>query len=1205
MQSKYSNKAILFIGILLLVLFAVPALTLLLVDINAPIALEQIVLCAELIVLLYFSVALLRLKQPEDSVLSGSPVKRWLYENQRTAAFLLLFFFAQGFALAYAAGSHGQGFSPMFFYDKNDSFMDFFHSLCTAKADEGYLGGSIYPPLAYIFFLAFGRFVPWEMFQNYSESYTQRDAAFAIRASQEGRMVFMLFLIGAIFLFIMAVSWAKKSGNTSKLLLAFGLLVSSPFLFAIERGNIIMYSLFALLVFISFYRSQNKWLRELALVALAFATALKLVPVFFAVLLLIDKRYRDLLRFAVYTLLLFLLPFALFGGFAQIPVFVQNLLRLVKQEVISSEPTHRIALSFAGAFDNIAALTSAGTAAPFTDLLAYGFMALILVCSFFAKGWKKVLGVTLAMCSFAPTNAQYEMVYLIIPLIMFLNDQRKKDTDGLYLFLFVVMFAFFPSYNITNVKSVLLHTVDHPQYQTLSVFLQNFALLFLALLFISDVVYERHYASLRAAKTAPLPSPRKLRKQLTGGETLALFCAGMMALFVAAASVLNAVPFWQAGLYWLYQLFSIWLPGLAFIRLLKIRPQRAIVRFGLGYAVGYVLNIFWYILSIPLSFLTASWMVAIPILNITAAVLSVVYFTLLRRKKADVPTVFEKKEGIFFLLLWGAVFLLYFVALGMPNRLPGMGEQAYYVDTLYWLGNAISLSRDFPPESMRGVGEIIYYHYFTSMQLVVAEKTIGLPLQTLGLAFSYLQSTTLIVFGFYLLFETLFKSRLKVGVSFLLLLFSQGLYEQTGVFITSHILTGPFGFDYSMALMAFALWVLIDWLRGNPIRLNTAVLNLLLFIGCLGCKGPIGFVLLFAEGCICLWLLIKRKQVVKILCFGVVTLIVFAAVYLTFMSAGLSWFSDSSSGGTTGGGGFSLSLQGTANFSPIIRKFYSESAVQLPRIQRAGLAFLLILEYLFHVNMAMFFLCAVRFFKMLKNIQKTDAIQWICFAVIAVAAFLTLFLSMVGGSQVYFIEIALVFVLIFAFYKPKGESSAPAEKQVFYRKLTGVAVAPLILGCVFSAWHYAFPIMKDAFITIDTGVASITSRFDYNINSNILNPEEKEGYDWLQKNTDEDAILITNATIYSEGPLMTNVFTERRLWVESNRAPSVSREEADIRIALIKAFMEGDPASIAPMQEADVDYVIILTRYRHGGECVSDLDLVYSNPAISIYALGS
>lgn len=69
-------------------------------------------------------------------------------------------------------------------------------------------------------------------------------------------------------------------------------------------------------------------LRELALICLACAAAMKLYPALFGLLLLSDKKYKEAVRAVIYGIVLLVVPFFFMGGVGQIPQMLKNSLTL-------------------------------------------------------------------------------------------------------------------------------------------------------------------------------------------------------------------------------------------------------------------------------------------------------------------------------------------------------------------------------------------------------------------------------------------------------------------------------------------------------------------------------------------------------------------------------------------------------------------------------------------------------------------------------------------------------------------------------------------------------------------------------------------------------------------------------------------------------------------------------------------------------------
>ena len=177
------------------------------------------------------------------------------------------------------------GYLPLFTQNKYDSFMDFFHPLYWADNDGRYtIWKSVYPPLNFIFLkLVKLAFLGSAIFSD----------SFAIRASAFPVVLFVLFsyLIAPI-LVLRTKLWDSFTG-AEKTLLYFIVILSTPMLFALERGNLIIYTL----IFLPLVLSHSGLVR-----AVSIAVLINLKP-YLALLLFYYLVRRNWKQFWLCTLL--------------------------------------------------------------------------------------------------------------------------------------------------------------------------------------------------------------------------------------------------------------------------------------------------------------------------------------------------------------------------------------------------------------------------------------------------------------------------------------------------------------------------------------------------------------------------------------------------------------------------------------------------------------------------------------------------------------------------------------------------------------------------------------------------------------------------------------------------------------------------------------------------------------------------------------
>lgn len=200
-------------------------------------------------------------------------------------------------------------FLGIFHLHGSDLLMDFFNSVSdAAQGAEAYTVRHVmYPPMANLLLLLVSRLIP-EAYLDSTGAARHEWGAFP------GAVLACVVVFACVLFFLVLTLQREPYAPKKRNLLAFAVVFSFPFVFLFERGNMVFLCVVFMLLFAQNYDSERRAEREAGLLALAFATSLKLYPVLFGVVLFADKRYREAARFALYVLLMFLLPSFFFGG---------------------------------------------------------------------------------------------------------------------------------------------------------------------------------------------------------------------------------------------------------------------------------------------------------------------------------------------------------------------------------------------------------------------------------------------------------------------------------------------------------------------------------------------------------------------------------------------------------------------------------------------------------------------------------------------------------------------------------------------------------------------------------------------------------------------------------------------------------------------------------------------------------------------------
>lgn len=245
-------------------------------------------------------------------------------------------------------------------------------------------------------------------------------------------------IAGVIFIHSLLTVCKSYGYKRAFLILA---LLSSIFLFSVERGNLIFLSVAGINYFISFYHSENKKARYFALTCLCVASVLKIFPVFLGFLLLAERRYKDIAYCIVVSLLLTFLPFRFFThGWENVPRLIEN--DLANNEVYN---LHSLFPRF-----GIGNLVSIGTRymlhIPMDKVEIWMTIARIftIVCTILSvflalrekRMWIQVALLTTIVIQLPICNSIYLGLYFFPVMILFFTRKEQGRYDWIYIIFF-------------------------------------------------------------------------------------------------------------------------------------------------------------------------------------------------------------------------------------------------------------------------------------------------------------------------------------------------------------------------------------------------------------------------------------------------------------------------------------------------------------------------------------------------------------------------------------------------------------------------------------------------------------------------------------------------------------------------------------------------------------------------------------------------
>lgn len=356
---------------------------------------------------------------------------RFLVEAEQIGRVRFLFLMLLQLTLLYSLLAVLCGNSASIFTLTNDRctglFCDFYVPLKTVVCDgvpmDSYYAqtGDIYPAAAIFFFRFMALFIP-EDYRVYSTQFKMSVPTFVW-------LIFCVFCLFALYCFLVR----RANCGKYRKMLCLGLFCSAPFLFMIERGNVLLFCLVCTAIFLLYYDSDSRFLREFALIALAIAAAIKIYPAIFGLMLVREKRFAQAARCVVYGFTLFFVPFLFLDGADSFLLFVKNLKGFTSNEVAAARDN---LINFSYLLTNLAVLfgSSGGAGASLAGHLLLPVVLFLGAASLFTKKrHKAVLALAMLMALTPGRGGYYLLAFYLLPLFFFLMEKDLDTWDLLYV----------------------------------------------------------------------------------------------------------------------------------------------------------------------------------------------------------------------------------------------------------------------------------------------------------------------------------------------------------------------------------------------------------------------------------------------------------------------------------------------------------------------------------------------------------------------------------------------------------------------------------------------------------------------------------------------------------------------------------------------------------------------------------------------------
>lgn len=281
-----------------------------------------------------------------------------------------------------------------------------------------------------------------------------------MRSIQQGVIPFFMLNIALIIGYLKVFSKELHSLPAyHKHLLIFVIFMSGPFLFLLERGNLCIIALLLCFVYLMLYDSEIKIYRIISYLCLAAAAAIKIYPAIFGIFSLKKRKLdREVFLLIMLGLTMFLGPFAFFGGVNGFQKFVFGLSG-------TAGTYSRDGFGYDFSIYNLCRLlislfeghqTKVAYIPPVIVISLIGIIGLFCAKEF----WQQICMCSLLIAFIPKFSMQYNLCYLLIPLIYMFKSPAKK-IHGLYLILFIMILYPYPYVGIDGVNYMLGFEFSH------------------------------------------------------------------------------------------------------------------------------------------------------------------------------------------------------------------------------------------------------------------------------------------------------------------------------------------------------------------------------------------------------------------------------------------------------------------------------------------------------------------------------------------------------------------------------------------------------------------------------------------------------------------------------------------------------------------------------------------------------------------------
>ena len=374
------------------------------------------------------------------------------YDLSKIQSLYILLFLFIGLIFFICGWFNKSIFLDLFFPNKNDMFMDYFNSIWYSYDHPYTKYLVIYPPLITSFYNIIGQIlIP----------FIGEESSTALRETQLGIMSYILITIFCIFLFFIIFNkiLTKKTSPLTIYILAFTIIFSYPFVYAIERGNSIIYTLVFILLFLVYYNSEIKYKRIFAYICLGIAAGIKIYPLIFGLLLVRQRNSKEIITCLIIGLICIFVPFIFTDG------SINSLISSISSYSASTSHSDTL-INISNIISSIFAHHLSPTNITLISTLISGLLLIytaIIVLFSSLSNWKLITIISINLMIGLGIPTVYLMAYLLIGFLFFLKEEKEANALNVtYLLYFTIIFAIFmfePSNLVNTIKAFSAYVI--------------------------------------------------------------------------------------------------------------------------------------------------------------------------------------------------------------------------------------------------------------------------------------------------------------------------------------------------------------------------------------------------------------------------------------------------------------------------------------------------------------------------------------------------------------------------------------------------------------------------------------------------------------------------------------------------------------------------------------------------------------------------